>query len=153
LDGKKITLNELVETVLSGKEAMNDPLQIGRKTYIDLNEFSRTFNHSCNPNAGVRKSGELFALRVIKANEQITYDYSSTISPTQWDMKCKCGSKNCRKIIHDIRSIPQEQLKIYKTHGAIQKYLKPLLKSIESGSYKIPPYEKAALLRLGYSIQ
>lgn len=150
LDGKTLTLNELVKAVLTGKEAMNDPLQVGRRTYIDLNKISRMFNHSCNPNAGVRKRSELFAIRDIQKGEEITYDYSQTISPTQWDMVCTCGTENCRKTIHDIRSISKKQLQFYKKVGAIQKYMKPLLPLIETGNYVIPKYEKNALKRLGY---
>ena len=150
LNGKIKTLKQIVESVLQGNEAMNDPLQVGRKTYIDLDEFSRSINHSCNPNCGLRKRSELFALRDISKGEEITYDYSSTIAPTKWDMNCHCGSKNCRKIIHDIRSIPKDQLNFYIQSGAIQKYLKPLLNSITKKTYIIPKYEAAALKKLGY---
>jgi len=150
LDGVTITLGQLVERVLAGSEAMNDPLQIGKKTYLDLDDFSRTFNHSCDPNAGLRKRSELFALRDIEAGEQITFDYSATVAPTEWSMECMCGSTKCRKIIRDIRSIPRGQLQIYKKAGAIQRYMKPLLKSIEEGVCAIPDYELKALRKLGY---
>lgn len=148
LGGKRMTLGELVSKVLSGKERIDDPFQIGRRTYIDLDEFSRTFNHSCDPVGGLRKNSELFALRDIKRGEQITYDYSTTVAPTDWDMRCRCGSRKCRHTIGDISSIPKAQLNFYKREGALQRYMRVLLQEIESGDYIMPRYEELALERM-----
>lgn len=148
LSGQRMTLNDLVRKVNSGKEYIDDPFQIGRKTYIDLDKLSRTFNHSCDPNGGLRKNSELFALKDILQGEQITYDYSLTISPTKWEMRCKCGAKNCRKILGDILSVPKVQLMKYQENGALQRYMKLLLKEIRSGKYKMPKYEILALEKL-----
>ncbi len=148
LTGEKMTLGEFVTKVNSGEEYIDDPFQIGRRTYIDLNELSRTFNHSCDPNGGIRNQSELFALRDIKKGEELTYDYSTTVSPTVWSMKCKCGSEKCRKIIRDILSIPKSQIKKYKKVGALQTYMKPILKEIEAGAYKIPRYETLSIERV-----
>lgn len=140
-----MTLGNLVQRVRAGKEYIDDPFQIGRRTYIDLDELSRTFNHSCKPSAGIRKTSELFALRDIDPGEEITYDYSLTIAPTTWSMRCRCGAKNCRKIIGDVRTIPAKQMKYYKQHGAVQRYMKKIITQLESGSYVIPQYELNAL--------
>ncbi|MCX6755112.1 MAG: SET domain-containing protein-lysine N-methyltransferase [Candidatus Nomurabacteria bacterium] len=143
--GKRMDVKELVQKVNSNKENIDDPFQIGKRTYIDLDEVSRTFNHSCDPNCGIRKVGEMFSLRDIKKGEEITYDYSLTIAPTEWKMKCLCKSKNCRKILGDINSVSKKQLDSYKKFGALQNYMKKLLKEIESGNYKVPKYEIEAL--------
>lgn len=148
LSGKKVTLNQLVINILKNKEKIDDPFQIGRRTYIDLDKISRTFNHCCDPSAGIRKESELFALNDIIQGEEITYDYSMTIAPTEWSMRCKCGSKKCRKIIHDIRSIPHVQLQKYVRAGAVQKYMKPLLRMIELNRYEMSNYEILALKKL-----
>jgi len=145
LDGEKMDLMELVEKINTDKEDIDDPLQVGRRTYIDLDKISRTFNHSCNPTTGIRKRSEMFALRDITKNEEITYDYSSIIAPTKFKMKCGCGAKKCRKMVGDILSLSNEQLDYYKRRGALQKYMKTLLKEVESGKYKIPKYELKAL--------
>ena len=141
LSGERMNPEEMARRVNSKKEYIDDPFQIGKRTYLDLNELSRTFNHSCDPNAGIRKDSELFALRDIKKGEEITYDYSATIAPTRWHMKCKCGSKNCRKVLGDVLSIPRKQLKKYKELGALQIYMKPLLREVEAGHYIMPKYE------------
>lgn len=148
LKGEIFDIKDFADRVNSGKEYIDDPFQIGRRTYIDLDELSRTFNHSCNPNGGIRKNSELFALRDIKKGEEITYDYSLTISPTIWEMECKCGARNCRKKLGDVLSVPKTQLKQYKEVGALQTYMRLLLREIDDGSYKIPKYELATLEKL-----
>jgi hypothetical protein len=87
----------------------------------------------------------MFALRNITKGEEITYDYSSIIAPTKFKMKCGCGVKKCRRMVGDILSLPKWQLDYYKGRGALQEYMKALLKEVESGSYKIPKYELKAL--------
>src|ERR1035437_1014607 len=76
LRGERLDINDIVERITSGKENLDDPFQMGRRTYFDLDKLSRTFNHSCDPNTGIRKKSEMFALRDIKKGEQLTYDYS-----------------------------------------------------------------------------
>lgn len=144
LTGDTITLDEFVRTVNSGQHRLDDPLQVGAKTFIALDDFSRTFNHCCNPNAGLRKRSELFALRPIRSGEQITYDYSSTIAPTVWRMNCLCGAGNCRKIIGDVRTIPRTQLQRYKALGAIQRYMLAIFAKPQ-WRRSLPKHELAAL--------
>ncbi len=153
LSGERMDVGQLVDKVLSGKENIDDACQFGRRTFFDLDEFSRTFNHSCDPTAGIRKNSELFALRDIKTGDEVTFDYSLTIAPTEWSMKCKCGSKICRKILGDILSVPPKRLEEYKKAGALQNYMKKLLRELERGDYEMPLYEKNALdrLRIGLS--
>jgi SET domain-containing protein len=148
LNGEKLKLEQIVHRIVQGRENEDDILQIGIRTYYDLDALSRSINHSCNPSTGVRGTSELFALRDIKSGEQITYDYSTTVAPTDWLMLCKCGEKNCRKRIGDIRSIPKKQLAWYVERGALQNYMKPILSAIASNSYKIPDYEIIALKKI-----
>ncbi len=142
LSGERFTAKDFVAKIKSGKEYIDDPLQIGKRTYLDLDSLSRTFNHSCNPNSSLRKASELFAIRDINKGEEITYDYSLTIAPTKWNMKCVCGSENCRGVLGDVLSIPKKQLNYYKKANAMQSYMKLLLKKIEeTGHYEMPKYE------------
>lgn len=70
LSGEVIPLDECVKRINEGKLNNDDPLQIGKELYIDLDCLSRTFNHSCDPNAGVSKVNELIALRDIKIGKK-----------------------------------------------------------------------------------
>jgi len=71
----------------------------------------RHINHSCDPNTyvktllGVRY---VFALRPIRAGEEVTYDYCiNGFGDTLW--QCNCGSARCRKTIHsDFFHLPYE---------------------------------------------
>ncbi len=55
-------------------------------------------NHSCGPNAGIKGSLRFVAMRDIRKNEEITFDYAMSES-SDYRFDCKCGKKTCRKII------------------------------------------------------
>lgn len=118
LSGEVIPLDECVKRINEGKLNNDDPLQIGKELYIDLDCLSRTFNHSCDPNAGVSKVNELIALRDIKIGKKITYDYSAVVAPnnppSEFSMECECGAECCRGIIGNILTIPKETLENYR---------------------------------------
>jgi SET domain-containing protein len=57
------------------------------------------FNHSCNGNVGFNKNGDFVAIKNIKKDEELTYDYGLAESNPKFNMKCNCGNANCRKII------------------------------------------------------
>jgi uncharacterized protein len=151
LRGDRLTLEQMFDRIMAGDETATDPLHIGRRTYLDLDELSRTFNHSCEPTAGIRKTSELFALRDIAAGEEITFDYSMTVAPTEWSMPCKCGSSLCRQIISDVRSVPKSRRDEYLQQGAVQRYMRSVLRELDAGTYLMPDYERRALERLGLS--
>ena len=123
LNGELCTLDEIIKRANEGREEPSDPLEVEDEEYLDLDEISRTFNHSCNPNAFIRGKNELVALRDIKIREEITYDYSTTMNDneekiknagrTLWTCKCSCGSKNCRGIINQFKTLPKKTQNFY----------------------------------------
>lgn len=123
MTGKVCTLDEMIENVDSGKEGSSDPLQIGDKKYLDLDELPRSFNHSCNPNAFIRGKNELVALKNIKAGEEIFFDYSTTMNDYEkrivetggalWTCKCHCGAKKCRGVIDQFKTLPKTRQNFY----------------------------------------
>jgi hypothetical protein len=79
--------------------------------YLDPGDGpGRYLNHSCNPNAGIRKEKQslyLFAARRIRVGEEIVIDYSTiTGDDDAWRMYCHCGSKNCRRWIGRFGLLP-----------------------------------------------
>jgi SET domain-containing protein len=153
MGGRRLDVNEVWREILSGKINIDDPLQIGRRTHIVLDNISRLFNHSCDPNAGLRKNSELFALRDIMPREEITMDYSLTSSPTNnWTMRCKCGTKLCRKTIGDILSVPKSRLEYYKKAGALQTYMRRLLADLQDNPKNIKYYDARAIANATYSL-
>jgi len=82
-------------------------------------------NHSCNPSVGFCGQIGLVAMRDIKANEEITFDYAMCLHPVigvpRYVMPCSCGSLNCRRIVtEDDWQIPELQVKYC---GYFQPYL------------------------------
>ena len=54
-------------------------------------------NHSCNPNCGIKDKMKLVAIKSIKKDEEITFDYATL--KLRIKMQCQCGSPNCRKML------------------------------------------------------
>lgn len=83
------------------------------------------FNHSCDPNSGLKfgRKIALYAIRDILPGEEITWDYSTTMDEKDWEMKCCCGAKICRKTIKDFRLLPKHLKNKYKKFKIIPPYL------------------------------
>ena len=77
--------------------------QCGEDRYSLPEGLSREMNHSCDPNTWWRGSTRLVARRDIEAGEEITYDYSTCeiddVGGNAFEMKCSCGSQECRGTI------------------------------------------------------
>ncbi len=75
----------------------------GEDSYSLPEGLSREMNHSCDPNTWWQGSARLVARRDIEAGKEITYDYSTCEiddgSGGAFEMKCGCGSQNCRGTI------------------------------------------------------
>ena len=69
--------------------------------------FGWNLNHSCNPSA-YSKGRDIFALRNLGAEEEVTIDYSTTNVDRKWKMKCNCQAKHCRKIIRSVQFLPKD---------------------------------------------
>lgn len=73
-------------------------------------------NHSCNPSAGIKGQISLVAMRSIRKDEEITFDYGTVLyrakkSP-KYELACSCGSTNCRgKITQSDWKLPSLQKK------------------------------------------
>jgi len=96
-------------TVLQSHELTDDmlALQLGPDLWLcsDGSLLDDMMNHSCEPNAGfLDGSPVLSALRDISMNEEILWDYSTSLSEMGWMLECCCGAASCRKIV---RSWPE----------------------------------------------
>lgn len=138
LRGKKAHFKDLCFNVKNFKKQICNPLQISRNIYLNLDYFSILFNHSCNPNAGIKNKSTLFALRNIKKGEEITYDYSTTIDES---FICKCGSKNCRGAICDFFALPSKIQKYYIKNNAVPNFIKIKYNKINSHSKYFNKYK------------
>lgn len=102
--------------------------RFGPETYLDPgDDSSRYVNHSCVPNAGVRKVNNqlfLFAAKPIRAGKEIVFDYSTILGDDDiWTMRCKCGHRTCRKTIRRFGTLPAALKDRYLETGLVPKYI------------------------------
>jgi hypothetical protein len=96
--------------------------------YLDPEgEIGAFANHSCNPNAGIIKTGRrllLRAIRAIAAGEEVTHDYATLLGADDvWTMKCNCGEAACRKQVRSFSRLPAAVLRRYQKLGVIPDYI------------------------------
>lgn len=111
----------------------DNPLQVREEEYLILEHASRVINHSCDPNAGLRNTSDLFAIRDISPGEEITYDYSTTVGTNDdWVMSrtCQCAAAKCRNSVGNILSLPAETLARYIHANTLPDFIKRQLKAI-----------------------
>jgi hypothetical protein len=118
-EGRVISLEE----VLAKGEQQSNPIQIGAQTYLDIESPGVYINHSCDPNAGIRNDTILVALRDIARDEQICFDYSTSMSENLWTMECKCFRPQCRGLIQDFHYLPEELKARYLSLGIVQTFI------------------------------
>jgi uncharacterized protein len=130
LEGEETTWEESEKRYIEGKVRLDDPFQISETKYMELYEPYIYFNHSCNPNSGVRGKNELIAIKKIRPGEEITFDYSTVVWDDRWaknhgawTMKCDCGEKNCREVIGDFLTIPKSRRRKYIKLGVIPDFI------------------------------
>ena len=102
-------------------------LQIGEGIFLgpsgDIDDY---VNHSCCPNTGVVfNSGviKLVALISIPEGSEITFDYSTTMDNSRWEMDCGCLSRNCRHKIKNFVELSSEIQDQYIQMGIVPDYI------------------------------
>jgi Proteins containing SET domain len=103
-------------------------IRFGPETYLDPRDGpGRFLNHSCEPNAAVRKTNNqlfLVAAQSIDAGDEVVIDYSTTLGDDDiWTMRCHCGRKSCRHRIKRFGSLPAELQRRYVERGLVPKYI------------------------------
>lgn len=85
------------------EKGLDHMIQIGNDLFFaatNENEFEEAdlFNHSCEPNCGIKDRLKIVAMRDIEIGEEATVDYAMMES-SEYSFKCNCGAQNCRKIV------------------------------------------------------
>lgn len=101
--------------VTNKEESLSFPNWIGveKGLWIDPANPYQFLNHSCDPSAGIKRRFSMVALKDIKKGEEITVDYSIIEGDELWEMKCSCGSKNCRGLIKSVQYLPKSVFSKY----------------------------------------
>lgn len=131
LSGESLITTDINRCCLEKGMPVDDPLQIGDSLFLLLNYESKTINHSCEPNSGIKNRSDLYAITDIGVGEEITYDYSTTSGITDvWAMKCICQSTGCRGEIGNVLSIPSGVLKRYDELDVLPEYIRKQLEVV-----------------------
>jgi len=96
-------------------EVQDHLFNVGLDEYLITREPGVRTNHSCDPNAGIVRDVFLVAMRDIRKDEEITFDYSM-ITADDWTLACRCGSPICRGIIGNYADLPVETKKKYEKY-------------------------------------
>ena len=102
-------------------------LQIGPETYLaedpENPRLDDYINHSCNPNLGfVDGSLKLMALRDIAADEELFWDYRTSINEAGWEVECGCRASNCSGKIRSYCDLPEGERS--RLRGIALEYLR-----------------------------
>jgi hypothetical protein len=124
VSGKPIYFEETLE--LGSKESF--AFQVGKALYIYLDEPYRYFNHSCDPNCGITPDLKMITLKPIAKNEELRWDYSTSMLEHHWVMKhCNCKSENCRHTVADFTTLPKKQQQYYLRRKVVQQFIVDVL--------------------------
>jgi uncharacterized protein len=101
-------------SILTKKELLTFPNWIGvdHLIWVDPELPADKINHSCEPNVGVRGQKLFCAMRNIKKNEELVFDYSIT-EESVWQMNCDCRTRHCRRVVGSIFSLPRNTFNKY----------------------------------------
>ena len=136
MSGTEISEEALDELLDAEQIRFDDPFEIGGGKYLLLDPLPVLTNHSCEPNAGIRGTNELFALRDIATGEEITFDYATTVGrngegQSDWELPCLCNTPSCRKIVGNWLTLPKERLAFFKEKDALPTFVLAQLAEIQ----------------------
>ncbi len=145
---KKIKKNEMVALwggiVYSRKEIQNldrkfphiaaHALAIYKDFYLgpinnDKLDDAELFNHSCEPNIGVKGQIVVLAKRDILCGEELCFDYDTTDTNDDDFFVCSCKSKFCRKKING--SAWKDKKFVKRNKGFISWYIEEKISKLK----------------------
>lgn len=122
----KVTTKEkeltLVQTILL-KDKESHAIQVDYDKYFLCEPPFLYSNHSCNPNCAINANLEMMAIKKINADEELFWDYSTSMLERHWTMQCACGEKNCRGIIQDFDMLPKPLQEKYLQHNIVLPFI------------------------------
>lgn len=119
LSGSLMTFREAVDL---GERTMY-VIQLGQNLYVYPDLPFLLLNHACVPNAGIKENIFVVAINPIRAGEEITIDYSTTMWEQHSVMDCSCGLPQCRGKIGDFPDLPEAVRAAYLDLGIVQGFI------------------------------
>jgi SET domain-containing protein len=97
-------------------DVLHHAIQFEERRWRDSAGLARLLNHSCEANCGIKELFRIVAMRDIAPGEELCWDYEMTEDSSWYRMRCKCGTKSCRKVIGTYQNMPREARKRYRGH-------------------------------------
>jgi hypothetical protein len=119
--GPYLTTDEADELYEDREETYLYGLSDG-KTVIDGDGIAAFVNHCCDPNCEIDEiDGHVWiiALRNIKPNEELTYDYN--LYDGDDDAPCYCGARNCRGSMYSEEELAKKKAAAKKKKKASRR--------------------------------
>ena len=114
-------------TLDSEEEDEDHMLQIDHSLYLGPSgAIDDYINHSCEPNTVLKIIGKrafLFALKDISQDEEIFFDYSTSMSDGLWEIDCLCGASCCRGRITDFVFVEKNIQDRYLKMGMVPRFI------------------------------
>ncbi len=102
-------------------------MQIGDNAFLGPTTTPDNFvNHCCEPNAGLKvENGKawLVAITTIHPDQEITFDYSTSMAEDHWEMDCACGVATCRSRIRDFKHLAPSLQQKYIELGIVPDFV------------------------------
>ncbi len=102
-------------------------MQIGEDMFLGPTTSPDNFvNHCCEPNAALKiHKGKAFlvAVNTIAVEQEITFDYSTSMAEEHWEMDCACGVPSCRSRVRDFKYIPAPLQQKYIQLGMVPDFV------------------------------
>lgn len=98
-------------------------VQIGVKDYVLPAPPFYFCNHACEPNCGLIASLELVTLRDLAKDEELFWDYSTSMLERHWVMECNCQTAGCRGVVRDFDLLPKPLREKYLGMNIVLPYI------------------------------
>lgn len=113
------------DTAMNLPEIMRDhAIQIDSDEFVfGYKGLAHCLCHSCDPNCGIRNLTEIFAIKTIRAGEQLTWDYRCSEN-SNWVLEnCLCGTNRCTGIVGNFDSLPAEMKAEYISKSMVSEWI------------------------------
>jgi len=119
VNGPTLSFQQTIE--LGEKES--HCIQIAPDNYILCNPPFLYSNHSCEPNCGLNAQLQLLTLHDVKQDQELFWDYSTSMLERHWTMFCFCNAASCRKKITDFDLLPLDLQMYYLQKNIVLPFI------------------------------
>jgi hypothetical protein len=120
------------QQTIAFQECESHYLQVEQDQYILCEAPFLYSNHSCEPNCALNAQLQMFTLRDIEQDEELLWDYSTSMLERHWTMECACNTPSCRKIIQDFDLLPELLQAYYLEKSIVLPFIAHLLQSFSN---------------------